>query len=488
MDYNNSDYTWMEAPNPPPENRKPEWRCPVGLLLVLLCITVVATLMLTFTLTASWVRAQDSIIIEQQQQAIEKLQESLQDIEDVGSTGEFGKLEMLAKILDYFSYYSNDFDKEEMLNAVLRAYTQATGDLYADYLTEEEYAAQMSDNLGENVGIGVSFAQESVVISGQEWLTYNIISIFKDAPAASSNLRVGDRIYAIQVDGVFKSIAELGGYNQALATIRGEAGTTATLLALREADNGEYEIIESSIVRAAYTAESVNYRVSETDSKVGIVHLSEFDLQTPKLFKEAVLALQAKGVEYFIFDMRYNLGGDIQSVRAVLSYLLDEGDLILSAVNNTGDDAGTIYAGAVDHTGNYAESCTVAPNEVGMFANLKMVVLCNESTASSAEIFTAGLRDNKNVTIIGQKTYGKGILQRYVSLSDMTAGVYDGYVKMTMFAYVTACGVSFHGIGISPTEGYEVALSDEAKEYNFYLIPENLDNQLQKAIEAVKSK
>lgn len=482
MDYNNSDYAWMEAPNPPPKNRKPEWRCPVGLLLVLLCITVVATLMLTFTLTASWVRAQDSIIIGQQQQTIEKLQETLK------AEGEFDKLEVLAKILNYYSYYSDDFNEEEMLNAVLRAYTYATGDLYADYFTEEEYAELMSDNRGENVGIGVSFVKESIVVNGQEWLTYNITAIFKNSPAASSNLRVGDRIYAIEVDGVFKTIAELGGYDQALNIIRGEAGTIATLLMLRQSANEEYETIESSIMRAAYTAESVTYRVLETDSKVGVVHLSEFDLQTPKQFKEAVLALQEKGVEYFIFDVRNNPGGDVQSVRAVLSYLLNEGDLILSTVNNKGNDAGSIYAGAVDHTGNYAESCTVFPNEVGMFANLKMVVLCNQNTASSAEIFTGSLRDNKNVTIIGETTYGKGILQRYVSLSDMTAGVYDGYVKMTMFAYVTACGVSFHNIGIAPTEGYEVALSEEAKEYHFYLIPEELDNQLQKAIEAVKSK
>ena len=59
---------------------------------------------------------------------------------------------------------------------------------------------------------------------------------------------------------------------------------------------------------------------------------------------------------------------------------------------------------------------------------------------------------------------------------------------MTVFAYVTACGVTFHEIGIAPTEGYEVVLSEEAMEYHFYLIPENLDNQLQKAIEAVKGK
>ena len=79
-------------------------------------------------------------------------------------------------------------------------------------------------------------------------------------------------------------------------------------------------------------------------------------------------------------------------------------------------------------------------------------------------------------------------MQRYYSLFDLTAGVYDGYVKMTTHAYVTECGITYHDIGIAPTEGYEVALSEEAMEYHFYLIPEELDNQLQKAIQAVKSK
>ena len=166
---------------------------------------------------------------------------------------------------------------------------------------------------------------------------------------------------------------------------------------------------------------------------------------------------------------------------------MNDGDLILSAIDSKGNSAGSVYAGAAMYAGDY-EPCSVAQNEVGMFANLKMVVLCNGNTASAAEVFTASLRDHKNVTIIGETTFGKGIMQRYYSLSDLTAGVYDGYVKMTTHAYVTECGVTYHDIGIAPTQGYEVALSEEAMEYHFYLIPENLDNQLQKAIDAVKSK
>jgi carboxyl-terminal processing protease len=115
------------------------------------------------------------------------------------------------------------------------------------------------------------------------------------------------------------------------------------------------------------------------------------------------------------------------------------------------------------------------------------VILCNGNTASAAEVFTASLRDHKNVPIIGETTFGKGIMQRYYSLAMLTGGKYDGYVKMTTHAYVTECGVTYHEIGIAPTVGYEVALSDEAKGYHFYLLPEHLDNQLQKAIEAVKN-
>ncbi len=481
MDHNNSDYTWMGDPQPPKKSPKAEWRCPVSLLLVILSVAIVATVMLTFTLTASWVRAQDSVTISKQQQTIENLRDALE------SKGEFTKLEILANLLEQVSYYSDKFDEEQMLNEVLRAYTYATGDNYADYFTEEEYAALRNDSAGAGVGIGVSVVQEPLTVSGQEFLTFNIITIFKNAPAASSNLRAGDRIYAIEIDGEYKSVAQLGGYDQALNAIRGEVGTTAKLLAFRATANGGYTTVEAAIVRDTYTKESVTYRVSETDAKVGIVHLAEFDMQTPNQFKQAVKALQAKGVEYFVFDVRNNPGGDLQSIRAVLSYLLNEGDLVLKAIDGKGNSAGSVYAGAATFSGDYAP-CSVAYNEVGMFANLKMVVLCNGNTASAAEVFTASLRDHKNVTIVGETTFGKGIMQSYYSLSELTAGVYDGYVKMTTHAYVTECGVTYHDIGILPSLGYEVALSEEAMEYHFYLIPEELDNQLQKAIEAVRTK
>ena len=482
MDYRNqSEYSWEGYSKAPPKRKKPEWRCPVSVVLALLCIAVVATMMITFTLTSSWVRAQDSVIIEGQQQTIANLRDTL------ASENSFTKLEILASLLEQVSYYSDDFDQEEMLNAVMRAYTEATGDDYAAYYTDEEYAALSSDNAGEGVGIGVSVVQDALTVGAEDFLTYNITAIFKNSPAHNSELRVGDHIYAVKVDGEFKTVEQLGGFSAMLNAIRGEVGTAVTLRAFRIDQNGNHSTVEVEILRNTYTKETVSYRVSEAAPKVGIVHLSEFDLQTPAQFKEAVKELQKLGVERFVFDVRNNPGGDLQSIKAVLSYLLKNGDLILTAIDNKGNYVSPVYAGAANYTGDYAP-CSVKAEEVGMFADLKMVVLCNRNTASAAEVFTASLRDHKNVTIIGETTFGKGIMQRYYSLYSLSNGVFDGYVKMTTHAYVTACGVPYHGTGIAPTEGYAIELSKEALTYHFYLLPESVDNQLQKAIRAVQSK
>jgi carboxyl-terminal processing protease len=105
-------------------------------------------------------------------------------------------------------------------------------------------------------------------------------------------------------------------------------------------------------------------------------------------------------------------------------------------------------------------------------------VLCNENTASAAEVFTATLRDYELATVVGATTFGKGIMQSYIPLS--VFGNYKGYAKMTTYAYVTKCGVTYHEIGITPH--VQVSLSPEALQYNFYVLPEELDDQLQAAV------
>lgn len=485
----NNNLPWEPYPKelPAPE-KKPDKKCSVSFVIVLLCVVIAVTMLLTYTLT--WFSVRDRYVdqiwtqdlqistLEAEKASLESqlrlMEESLAD------GGAFQKLEYLSLLFKYYSYYADTMDREAMLDAVLKAYAEATGDDYAEYYTEEEYAALVQDNVGSSVGIGVSVVQTEIPVNGVSQAVYQVISIYKNSPASGTSMRVGDYVIGVKIDGVYKTVGELG-YTAFLNAIRGEEGTLVELLVYRAEGNG-YAQSEISMTRAAFVKESVSYYLAESDPTVGVVHISEFDLTTPTQFKEAVNALLAMGAAKFVFDVRNNPGGDLQSIKAVLTYFLDAGDLILSSIDKNGNAARSYYAEAQTLTGVYA-SCSVSATEVGMYRDLDMVVLCNENTASAAEVFTSTLRDHKQTPIIGQTTYGKGIMQSYISLGMYSYGLYDGWVKMTTYAYVTASGVPYHGIGILPD--VEVALSEEAKSYNIYVLPQELDDQLLSAIARV---
>ena len=458
--------------------RRQKRRYSLGTLLTAICIAVLVAVMLTHTLTSAYVRSAYVTELQRKQAQIELLQTTLEGVDADG----FDKLQFLATLFERSSYYADKVSREERLDAVLKAYAASVGDAYAEYYTEEEYAEIMSENVGQYYGIGVNVAQTSVTVDGHAYPAFRIISIFKNAPAASSGLLGGDYIYAIKVDGAYAGIEAIGGYTAAMNAIRGEEGTDVELLVFRSV--GEtYEALEFRITRGSYVAESVFYTTLETDPTVGIVQISSFDLTTPKQFKTAVNTLLEKGATRFIFDVRNNPGGDLMSIKAVLTYFLEEGDLILCSVDKDGNRVTPYYAQTMAMIGDYA-SCNVSRSEIGMYRGLEMVVLCNGNTASAAEVFTATLRDYELAAVVGETTFGKGIMQSIIPLSDASQGAYDGYVKMTTYAYVTKCGVPYHEIGVSP-DGEEVPLSEEAQTYHFYFLPQSVDNQLQAAADAL---
>lgn len=447
-------------------------------VLSLLVVIVLAAVMITHSLTSMYMRNLYASELYKKQMQIAILQAALDDVEGGGEDG-ISKLRFLEALFQRSSYYANEISREDCLNAVLKAYAAATGDAYAEYYTEEEYQAILEANVGQYKGIGVNVLQEALHVDGYDYEVFRILSVFKDAPAEKSGLKSGDRIYAIKADGAFSSIAALGGYTAAMNKIRGEEGTDVELLIFRPSEEG-YESLEFCITRGSYVAESVTYTTLESDPSVGIVKISSFDLTTPVQFKEAINALLAKNTEHFVFDVRGNPGGDLQSIKAVLTYFLKEGDLILCSVDKDGKRVQPYYAETMALIGDYA-SCNVAKREIGMYANLDAVVICDGNTASAAEVFTATMRDYGIAPIVGETTFGKGIMQSIIPLSEASEGTYDGYVKLTTYAYVTKCGEPYHGIGVSPDDG-ELPLSKEAKEYSIYDLPQALDNQLQAAV------
>lgn len=388
--------------------------------------------------------------------------------------------------LDY-AFKENSYeglDEEAMKTEILKAYISATGDLYAEYMTPEEYEAFNSDSAGEFVGVGVSIVNSTVEINGYNYKVMQIISVFEDSPALENDLRVGDLIMYVG-EGEDRKLVDVLGYTEALNLMLGEEGTQAKFTVFRPDSSTDigYSEIEFSITRRKVITESVKFRVSETNSKVGIVNVTGFDDTTPAQFTEAVDTLKANGCEYFVFDMRNNPGGSLYSIVEVLSYFLDSGDLIVTT-EYTGGDKIEFYA--LPQPCKYYSTYKIPATDIGKYKDLagKSVVLTNGSTASAAELFTATFRDYEIAPIVGEKTFGKGCMQTIIDLKQY----YDmpGALRVTTAMYFSKSHTVYHEIGIVPDRTVE--LSEEAKEYNFFLLPEDKDNQLQAAIEALSIK
>ena len=380
-------------------------------------------------------------------------------------------------------YAYDGVDQEAMMDAVIKAYVAATGDIYAEYYTKEEFDALTQESQGKMEGIGVS-----VINGSYEGMTaIKLIMVYPGSPAEAAGLKPGDLIVALKYQDELQSVDALGGYTMAVNHLRGAAGTKAEFLVMRPSGSG-YEQIEFAITRAAFEAVSVTGKVSKTDPKVGIVTIIQFDLPTPEQFEATVDDLIAKGCTKFVFDVRNNPGGDLESIKAIQSYFLSEGDLLVSTKDKHGNEKKE-YVKAVRHTSPAYSVCDVTEDEIGKYKNLTFCVLTNGNTASAAELFTATMRDYKLGAIVGETTYGKGCMQSIYDLS-RTGPYYklygvEGGLKLTTQMYFPACGESYHDIGIAPH--VEVKLPAEVMEqYTMYDLPEELDTQLQAALEQMK--
>ncbi len=378
------------------------------------------------------------------------------------------KLELMIYLLDMYSYFGVDSD--DICYALIHGFSAVTGDRYAEYYDEEAFELLTADNTGESQGVGIS------IIENTEHKCIEIINVMPNSPALKAGVEPGDLITHVGVGDNKVAVSSVG-YQPAIAMLQGEKGTVCSFTVAR----GD-RVLEFNITRDVFTSSSVTHHVCETDSKVGIIKLTEFDLTTPTQFCASMDALIAEGCEYFLFDVRYNGGGDLASISAVLSYMLNEGDIIIRTKDNKGKEETTTVK-EVKREGDYA-GCSVTKEDIGKYASYvrgKSAVLCNGSTASAAELFTSALMDYEVAVAVGTKTYGKGSMQ---SIIDLSYYGYGGGLKMTTKLYFPPLSEGYDGIGIFPDHAVELdpALADK----NIYTIKDAEDNQIQAAISAIK--
>lgn len=346
------------------------------------------------------------------------------------------------------SSYSGQIDEKELKDAVVRGYLEGLGDKYSAYMTSEEYEAYKAESLGNTVGIGIN------VIYDDKNGTIEVIEVVQGSPAEEAGILASD--FVVAVNGTRVSDVD---YYEALDLIRGEEGSTVIITVKR----GETEL-DFTCKRAAVRVYTVKYRQHSVNTNVGIIRISSFYSTTPSEVQEAVTELQNLGCDRFVFDLRYNGGGELSSIVKTLDYLLPEGKIT------------DVY---------YAQGTKRSYNSDSNFLDASVAVLVNKGTASAAELFAAALRDyakegKYDATLIGTTTYGKGVFQTIYELSDGSA------FKISCGRYDPPCGVNYNDVGVVPDIIED--LSEEAKNINFYKLDDETDNQLALAVSKLCSK
>ena len=365
------------------------------------------------------------------------------------------KITTLQQIID--KYYLFDEDTTQVEDWIYKGMMFGLNDPYTTYYTAEEYQKLNEDTEGEYHGIGVMISQNR----GTGLIT--VIKVFKDTPAAEAGMRPGDLLYKVgdmEVTGMDMDIL-VKDY------IKGKDGSEVELTVFRQ-DEGEY--VDLKMERRNVTVQTVEYQMME--DSVGYIAVSQFDVVTADQFKAAVDDLEKQGMKKLVVDLRNNPGGVLGTVVDMLDYILPD-DLTIQGDKDlvrTNPEA-TLLVYMADKNGKGEQEYA----SDGHSLDIPMAVLVNGESASASEVFTGAMKDYGRATIVGTKTFGKGIVQNLIPLDNGTA------IKMTTAHYYTPSGFDLHGKGIEPD--VEVELKEELR--NQITVDVKEDNQIEAALKAL---
>ena len=365
------------------------------------------------------------------------------------------KITTLQQIID--KYYLFDEDATKVEDWIYNGMMYGLNDPYTTYYTAEEYQKLSEDTEGEYHGIGVMISQN------RSTGIITVIKVFKDTPAAEAGMRPGDVLYKVgdmEVTGMDMDIL-VKDY------IKGKDGSEVALTVFRQ-DEGEY--VDLKMERRNVTVQTVEYQMLE--DHVGYIAVRQFDVVTADQFKAAVDDLEKQGMKKLLVDLRNNPGGVLDAVVGMLDYILPddlmiEGDKDLVRTNTEA----TLLVYMADKNGKGGQEYA----SDGHSLDIPMAVLVNGESASASEVFTGAMKDYGRATVVGTKTFGKGIVQNLIPLDNGTA------IKMTTAHYYTPSGFDLHGKGIEPD--VEVELKEEFK--NQITVDVKEDNQIQAALKAL---
>ncbi len=336
------------------------------------------------------------------------------------------------------TYYLESADIEELEEGAYSGMVKALKDPYSTYYSEEELEDIKNQTKGIYYGIGAYIGMDTDVGMAR------ISKVMEGSPAKASGVLAGDYIYKVN-DEYVKGVT----LEEVIAKVKGPEGSIVKLTILRQ---NEAEPVELEVKRQEIESPTVNHKTLE--GGISYIQITEFDEITVDQFKDAFTKEKENGMNGLILDLRDNLGGNLLAVTDIARMLLPKGIIVYTE----------------DKNGKRDEYTCDGTQEI----KTPMVVLVNGNSASASEILAGAIKDYQKGTLLGTTTFGKGIVQRIISLSDGSA------VKLTVSKYFTPNGNNIHKVGIAPDE--ELKLDTEA------YIKDGKDNQLDRAIEIIKNK
>jgi len=393
-------------------------------LIVIVVAIVVATNLLTYTLITTF--------------GISFGGKSVIVVSDSYTAKKVDKLLYLYKELN--DNYLQPLDTDNLWESAYKGLFEGADDQYTVYMDKATYDEYKQEVTGKYAGIGVR------IVQGDDKLV-TVISVFKNSPAEKAGMQIGDKIIAID-DKDATSIT----VDQAASYMRGDAGTTVNVTVLRATKQ-----VSMTLTRAELSVESVTGEI--LDNNVGYINISEFSSNVSTQFNTVLNGQLKKGITSLIIDLRNNPGGDVGETLAIADRILPSAMIIYTQ----------------DRMGKKQEYSSTASQSL----NIPVVVLINEYSASASEILAAALKDNNAATLIGTKSYGKGIIQ---SLQGMSDG--SGY-KITIEQYFSPNGDTIHKVGVEPNTVVELPKNVT---YKYGKITQGQDTQLNSAVKYLETK
>ncbi|MGO4920345.1 S41 family peptidase [Maribacter sp. IgM3_T14_3] len=331
------------------------------------------------------------------------------------------KKDKLNRLIDYIDYeYVDDVNTDSIVDVTVNSILEKL-DPHSVYISEKEMSGVTENMKGDFVGIGINFYAYQDTIA--------VIKTVKDGPSFVKGILPGDRILMADNDTLYgKDFPS----EVIVEKLKGKEGTSLDLTVFRKSENRTFKV---KVKRGIVPLKSVDAFYMLTKD-IGYIKVNRFAESTYKEFKDALVNLQKRGAKKLVLDLRDNPGGYLGMAEEMADEFLEDGKLILFTKNKKGKI-----------------NKSFATDE-GSFEDKPIYVLINERSASASEIVAGALQDNDVGTIVGRRSFGKGLVQREMALGDGSA------VRLTVSRYYTPTGRSIQKTYANGTKDYYQRFTD----------------------------